>query len=57
MHYLEYCKPTCFLLDFVLLTLRFLPLVPLVAAFPFLTAEVVLFLLTFLRFPTKNNNL
>lgn len=49
-----YYRPTCFLLD-VLLTLRFLPLVPLLAAFPFLpAAEVVFFLLTFLRFPAKN---
>lgn len=57
LHDLEYCKPTCFLLDVFLLTVRFLPLVPLLTAFPFLPAELVFFLLTFLRFPAKNNSL
>lgn len=46
---------TSFLLDLVLLTLRFFPLVPAPAAFPFLpTAEVVFFLLAVLRFSAKS---
>lgn len=45
-------KPTCFFLDLVLLTLRFLLLTPVLEALPVLPlAEEVFLLLVRLRFP------